>query len=809
MAALRAVFTDPHHFESPETPESVTQRIVGDFARIADRLRVAGHASPPIAHFLIRLLFCLFAEDVGLLPQGLFARLVERTRQQPAAFAMQLRQLFAAMGVGGWFGADEIKHFNGGLFEDDTALELDGEGMDVLAQVAAADWGAIEPSIFGTLFERGLDPDKRSQLGAHFTAKDDILLVVEPVLMAPLKREWAEIQTQVDVLAGQLGALDEAADADRTAAARAQRRGKRTLLRGKALALLTVFREKLAAVQILDAACGSGNFLYVALRLLLDLEKEVINLAATLGEPISLPLVSPAQLHGIEINSYAYELAQTTIWIGYIQWLRDNGFGLPTEPILKPLNTFHRMDAIMAGVGDQESGVRGQGTGVREPEWPVADVIIGNPPFLGGGKIRAELGDAYTDALFKLYGDRLPNFSDLCCYWFEKSRAMIEAGRTKRAGLLATNSIRGGANRTVLERIKQTGDIFWAQSDREWTLDGAAVNVSMVGFDGGIEGVRVLDCCIVPSINADLSAAADLTTAHALIENSGLSFIGPSPKAPFDIDSSVAQAMLLMPTNTNGRPNSDVVRPVVSGIDIVQGNRNKWTIDFGEMEFEQAAFYEMPFEYVKTVVLPVRNSRRDDYRGQWWQYARPRPEMRRTLAGLSRFVATARIAKHRVFVWLDPSVLPNDQTVVFARADDYFLGVLHSRAHELWALRQGTSLEDRPRYTPTTCFETFPLPWPPGQEPAGDPRVEAIAGAARELVQLRDAWLNPPEASDAELRKRTLTNLYNARPTWLDNAHRKLDAAVCAAYGWPADLPDDEILGRLLALNLARVGGDK
>ena len=239
--------------------------------------------------------------------------------------------------------------------------------------------------------------------------------------------------------------------------------------------------------------------------------------------------------------------------------------------------------------------------------------------------------------------------------------------------------------------------------------------------------------------------------------------------------------MLAAPLNPNQRPNSDVVRPVVSGIDIVQGSRNKWTIDFGLMADNIAAQYEAPFEYVKKFILPIRQSRRDDYRGQWWQYARPRPEMRKAMAGLPRFIATARIAKYRIFVWLTPQVLANDQTVVFARQDDYFLGVLQSKPHELWALRLGTSLEDRPRYTPTTCFETFPFPWPPGQEPVDDGRVQAIAAAAQELVRLRDAWLNPPGASEAELKKRTLTNLYNARPTWLDNVHRKLDAAVCAA----------------------------
>jgi type II restriction/modification system DNA methylase subunit YeeA len=800
MAKLRAVFTDPHHFESPETPESVTQRIAGEFARLADRLRAAGHASPPIAHFLIRLLFCLFAEDVGLLPQGLFARLVERTRQQPAAFAMQLRQLFAAMATGGWFGADEIKHFNGGLFEDDTALALDGEGIDVLARVAAADWGAIEPSIFGTLFERSLDPDKRSQLGAHYTSKEDILLIVEPVLMAPLRRRWDAVKAEVEVKAEQ----------------RDQVKGqKRANLDKKLRDLCVGFATELAQVTVLDPACGSGNFLYLALRSLLDLWKEVYNLMLALGLTPLSPLEgispTPGQLYGIEINAYAHELAQTTIWIGYIQWLRDNGFGSPPEPILKPIRTVQRMDAILDLTGFENGLTTGdtapKPVRSREPEWPAADVIIGNPPFLGGGKIRAELGDAYTDALFKLYGDRLPNFSDLCCYWFEKARAMIAVGRVKRAGLLATQAIRGGANRTVLERIKGAGEIFWAISDRDWILDGATVHVSMIGFDNRKQTDRELDGKPVEHINSDLTAEIDLTRARVLNENGNISFQGPSPKAPFELSDDLARQMLASPLNVNGCPNSDVVRPLATAIDLVQGSRNLWTIDFGLMSLEKAAQYELPFEYVKQHVLPIRQTRRDDYRGQWWQYARPRPDMRQAMVGKPRHIATARHAKHRIFVWVSHEVLCNDSTIVFVRDDDYFFGVLHSRAHELWARRLGTQLREAEsgfRYTPTTCFETFPFPWPPGQEPADDPRVGAIGQAAAELVQLRNAWLNPPDASDADLKKRTLTNLYNARPTWLDNAQRKLDAAVFAAYGWPAALTDEEILAGLLALNLAR-----
>jgi hypothetical protein len=258
--------------------------------------------------------------------------------------------------------------------------------------------------------------------------------------------------------------------------------------------------------------------------------------------------------------------------------------------------------------------------------------------------------------------------------------------------------------------------------------------------------------------------------------------------------------MLQTKTNPNQHPNSDVIRPVASGIDLVGKARNKWTIESALMPLEEAAMYEMQFEYVKKNVLPIRKTRRDDYRGQWWQYARPRPEMRAALKGKSRFIATPVVSKHRAFVWVKPEVLCNQQTLVFARDDDYFFGELHSRVHELWARATATQLRDAEsgfRNTPTTCFETFPFPWPPRLEPQDDPRVQAIAEAARELVQLRET----------QSGTRTLTQLYNERPTWLDNAHRKLDAAVFAAYGWPADLGDDDILARLLALNLERAAG--
>ena len=305
-----------------------------------------------------------------------------------------------------------------------------------------------------------------------------------------------------------------------------------------------------------------------------------------------------------------------------------------------------------------------------------------------------------------------------------------------------------------------------------------------------------------------------MTSARRLLENGGLAFSGTKKYGPFDINHSTAQELLAAVGNPNGRPNSDVVKPWVNGIDIAQSNRRMSIIDFGvDTALEEAALYEKPFEYVARFVRPAREHDKDaNTRDRWWLFQRPRPEMRAALTGLNRFIATPAVSKHRFFVWLNHPTVPDQQLAVIARSDDYFFGVLQSRLHELWARANASQLRDAisgTRYTLTTTFETFPFPWPPGQEPAGDPRVEAIAEAARALVAQRDAWLHPAGASEAELKKRTLTNLYNARPTWLDLAHRKLDAAVLDAYGWPHDLSDEEILAHLLALNFERTAADR
>jgi len=533
---------------------------------------------------------------------------------------------------------------------------------------------------------------------------------------------------------------------------------------------------------------------------MLDLWKEAYLFAAAHGLPTFLPFqVTPAQLYGLETNVYAHELASVVVWIGYLQWLNDNGIGWPTEPILRKLDNIQHRDAILAHDADGKA---------IEPPWPDADFIIGNPPFLGDKRMRGELGDKYVTDLRGLYDGRVPGGADLVTYWFEKARAVIETDRDVRAGLLATQGIRGGINRTVLERIKSSGNIFWAQSDREWVLDGAMVHVSMVGFDSGEESSVTLDGAPVEGINAALSSGTDMTKTIRLPENDGIAFIGDMKKGSFDIPEELAQSMIAAVGNPHGKSNSLVVKPFLNARDITMRSRKRWIIDFGEMDETEAALYEAPFEYLRVHEKPHRDGVRNPLeRERWWQHGRVAGNMREALGPLSRFIATPRHSKHRVFVWVQTEVVPDSALVVFAREDDFFFGLLHSRVHEVWARNTGTQVRDAEsgfRYTPLVCFDPYPFPWPPKEVPEDSPLVKAVAEAARELVAKRDAWLNPPTISEGELKKRTLTNLYNALPAWLVDAHRKLDEAVFAAYGWPSTLTDSEILERLLALNHQR-----
>ena len=778
LRILRAVMGDPYSLRPSVTTAELTEEAAQRFAELASVLRSRGHEAQAVAHFLNKLVFCMFAEDAGLLPNGLISQLADHLKSDPAAFSEGLADLFGKMSVGGGlFGAEKIQWFNGGLFDGAEVLPLQSSELTMLREVSQLDWSQIEPAIFGTLFERGLDPDKRTQLGAHYTDRASITSLIEPVVIEPLRAEFEVMKTRVAELL-----------------ATGKKVTKRTPDSENAEKVFHAYLERLRSIRVLDPACGSGNFLYLALQALKDLEREAILWGSlTLQRPQQFPQVGPHAVHGIEVSIFAAELARVTIWIGEIQWMLNNGFAYLTNPILQPLNSIECRDALL-DLSDPDQP--------KEAEWPTADAIVGNPPFLGGKLLRTSLGSDYVDTLFKVFAGRVPAEADLVCYWFEKARALLSKGNVGRVGLLATQGIRGGANRRVLERIEESGRIFMARSDEPWVLDGAAVHVSFVCFDGTAQGAAVLDGASVGSINANLTSGLDLTKAHRLKENLGIAFMGDTKGGPFDIAHELAEQLLLAP-NPDGRNNRDVVRPWVNGIDITSRSRDMWIIDFGlNMSIEEAALYEAPFSYVEKHVQPTRAAnRRAAYAERWWLHVEPRSGMRARLAGLNRYIATPRVTKHRLFAWLPAAVLADSATIVLAREDDYMFGVLHSRAHELWARGMGTQLrevESGFRYTPTTTFETFPLPRP---KPA---QAASIAEAAAELDRLRIGWLNPPGVDAQELKKRTLTLLYNQDPAWLRQAHERLDHAVLDAFGFPADISDDDLLSRLLDLNFSR-----
>lgn len=818
---LKAAFLDPESFRPSKSRQQLTEETAAEFASLAQRLRERGHEAHEVAHFINRLVFCMFAEDVGLLPDHLFTKMLRASQIRPERFETNARKLFAAMAEGGDIDFTPIDWFNGGLFDDDHALPVTSEDIGQLLQAAGRDWSQIDPSLLGTLFERGLDPAKRSQLGAHYTDRDKIMLIVRPTIIEPLEAEWAEALAKMTAL------IEKAPQATRDKLLRGAELAKRTRALKEAEAIHSAFIERLAGFRVLDPACGSGNFLYVALKALKDIEHRANLDAEALGLPRGFPRVGPESVLGIELNPYAAELARVSVWIGEIQWMRRNGFDAAKNPILRPLETIECRDAVL----------NKDGTGA---EWPEADVVIGNPPFLGNKKMISELGEDYTRALRKAWPE-VPGGVDLVCYWFAKAWALVVSGKLRRAGLVATNSIRSGANRAVLKPIVEHGRIFEARSDEEWTVEGAAVRVSLVCFDRDTSRQALLDGAPVSAIFADLSAergGVDLTSASRLANNRNVAFQGPVKVGPFDIEGALARSWLSLPENPNGRKNADVVFPILNGSDITRRSSDRWLVNFGDRLQTEAALYEAPFEFVREKVKPLRDLNRDQGRRQnWWRLGRSGRDLAEASVGLSRAIFTPRVAKHRLFVWASATVVPDSRVVIVCRDDDTTFGILHSKFHELWSLALGGwhGAGNDPQYTPSLGFETFPFPEgltpdTPAADYADDPRAQKIAAAAARLNELRENWLNPadlvvrepevvpsypdrvlPKDEDAakELKKRTLTNLYNARPQWLANAHAALDQAVAQAYGWGDDwrsglLTDDEILARLFQLNQER-----
>jgi type II restriction/modification system DNA methylase subunit YeeA len=567
LRILHALFENPVFLKPQRTTAQVTKDLAAQIAEIAKSLQsleageladvrtrkemnFAQKKNLRIARFLNRVVFCFFAEDTGLLPKNLFSDIAKSGIDDPKLFAETLEKLFAVMAKGGTFGKDKIRYFNGHLFEDSTVFELTEDELRKLATAGEADWQFIEPSIMGTLFERALDESQRSQLGAHYTSEADIRTLVEPVLMAPLRREWAALKGELTPLM-----VGSALVGTPRCGVRSAQRANPT--RAQARDQLAAFQKKLAAVTVLDPACGSGNFLYVSLQLLLSLEKEVIAYATQLGFAFK-PQVNVQQLRALEINPYAFELAQVSVQIGYLQWRRDNGFDNDRTPVLQNLDGFQNEDALLVPhfrskaktLKEAQAGEHAGDDALKfytEREWPEADVIVGNPPFLGDKFMRGELGDNYVSELRKIYGERIPGQSDLCCYWFEKARDLIEHNKCNRAGLLATQGIRGGANRKVLKRIKETGDIFFAESSRDWILAGANVHVSMVGFDNSSETQRMLDGKSATEIGAQLSESKATSEVAILKANSDKSFMGVTPSGPSIVGTQTATDWLKAP----------------------------------------------------------------------------------------------------------------------------------------------------------------------------------------------------------------------------------------------------------------------
>lgn len=741
--------TDVNELKPGTTREALTKEVAQEFVRLAQNLRDRGHDPEKVAHFVNRMVFCMFAEDVDLLPDKLFKKMLTASLEEPESFADNAQKLFAAMArKGGKVGFTQIDWFNGGVFEDDSALPLTRTDIKTALAAANRNWSNIDPSIMGTLFERGLDPGKRSQLGAHYTDPEKIMLIVNPVIVEPLTGEWEEKRVEIEKK------IEQSRSARSPAA--------RTRAFNEAGTLKTEFIERLRNFHVLDPACGSGNFLYLALKELKNIEHRVNIECEQLGLARGFPVVGPECVKGIEINPFAAELARVSVWIGEIQWMREHGFDASRNPILKPLETIECRDALL-----NEDG--------SEAEWPEADVIIGNPPFLGSKFMRkgrpatkrnpaiVGLGDRYVDQLFATHKARVPASSNLVTYWFWKGLARLAMQACDRVGLVATQSVRlGVSNAPIGNAIRsKTAEIYSAQQNDEWSIEGAQVRVAIFCFrrpSARGDGTYYLDGSAVERINADLTFGSDLLAVELLEENSDVAFQGVKTNGPFEIDAAVARSLLQMPLNPNELPNSEVVRRYAENDDVTMRDTDMWILDFTKYpSFEDASLFEQPFKIVQRVKVArearskgaaTETLRLDKY----WLMQRSRSELRKAIAPLSRVIGVPETSEHRLFRFLPSNMVFSGSLFVIAKDDDTTFGLLQSHHHDMWATGRGNRLGagNQRRYNATRTFETFPFPEGltpniPAAQYANDPRAKAIAKAAARLNELRENWLNPPD----------------------------------------------------------------
>lgn len=860
---LRLVWTDPQALDPTRRQARVTRALATQLAQFAARLEatVPAERRSEIPRFVTRCLFCLFAEDAGLIPERGFSSLLASYRHALDVLPDGLAAFFRTMDTGG-FSPDlraTVRRFNGALFADATALPVPLDALDVLLEASGADWREVEPAIFGTLLERALNPAERHKLGAHFTPRAYVERLVGPAVIEPLRREWEAVQAAVALI--ETGAENRAATTtrgDQRATANARER---------ALAELRAFHARLTSLRVLDPACGSGNFLYVTLDHLKRLEAEVrvaMERYGAAGLEMETAAVTPANLLGLEVNPHAAALADLVLWIGYLQWhLRTYGSAQAlAEPILRAYGNVRTADAVLASDpptprlgADGEPVTRWDGrttrthpaTGREVPDetarvplldypnaraaddWPAADFIIGNPPFIGMKRMRDALGDGYTEALRKAYRD-VPDSADFVMFWWERAAEAVRAGRAQSFGFITTNSLTQNFNRRVMERHLSAEPplaLAYAVPDHPWVdaADGAAVRVAFtVGVRGPADGTlaRVVDERTLDEddahivvldetrgrINADLSVGVDLTQASALLANENVSFLGVK---------FYGKGFVLTADDVAGfreETQARLVKRYVGGQDLTQRPRGLYALDAdGHTVEDLVSLYPDAYQRLLLYVKPDRDHNpREQKRRLWWLFGENQPAMRRATQGLTRYIVTTETAKHRFFQFLPGDWIAEGTVVVIALDDAYALGVLSSRVHVAWALAQGGTLEDRPRYNKTRCFDTFPFP----------DATDAQAAAIRDLAESIDAHRKARQAEHPAL---TLTDLYNAvealragraltakeraahdagLASVLLDLHERLDAAVCAAYGWPADLPTSDVLARLAALNAER-----
>ncbi|MGD9871876.1 MAG: class I SAM-dependent DNA methyltransferase [Thauera sp.] len=869
---LRDVWLDPLALDPARRSARVTREIADRLASLARSLEATGHAPQQVAGFLMRALFTMFAEDVGLLPPRAFTELLESLKGEPHTFAPMLEHLWQNMNSGGFSPIlrNKVLRFNGGLFSEASAIPLDRDQLELLLKASAADWRYVEPAIFGTLLERALDARERHKLGAHYTPRAYVERLVLPTVIEPLRAEWREVQA---------------------AALTYEQQGKHR----EAVAEIRTFHRHLCAVRVLDPACGSGNFLYVTLEHLKRLEGEVLNLLHDLGESQGLlelegVTVDPHQFLGLEINPRAARIAEMVLWIGYLQWhFRTHGSVNPPEPVLRDFRNIEHRDALIEyereepvvdeagrpvtrwdGITYRKSPITGEDipdeaaqvvqmryVNPRKAEWPQADYIVGNPPFIGAATMRRALGDGYVDAVRRTWPE-VPESADFVMYWWHIASETVRAEKARRFGFITTNSIKQTFNRRVVQaqlEAKNPLSLAFAIPDHPWVdaADGAAVRIAMTVGAGGAQEGRLLevraeseteqdavDVSLVArtgKLFADLKTGADVAGVSALQSNLGISSPGVKLHgAGFIVTPDEAAALGLGTIEGVERH----IRAYRNGRDLADRSRGVFVIDlFGLDSDEARRRFPAICQWLLERVKPERDAKSQTkdgagYARLWWLFGKPRQDLRRMLMRLPRYIATIETTKHRIFQFLDASILPDNMLISLADADAYPLGVLSSRIHVRWALAAGGTLEDRPRYNKSVCFETFPFPDP---TPSQSARI-------RDLAEQLDAHRKRQQALHPEL---TLTGMYNVLEklragdtltpkertiheqglvSVLRELHDALDSAVFEAYGWSdlaaqlvgkpgatTPLPDkpeaqaaaeEELLRRLVELNAAR-----